>query len=87
MTSQPSRSPGFRSIGAEATQPEDVRTLALRVLVAQPFSDLLGIRLERAQRGLVELRLSTAPFLLQQSGMVHSGVLATTSRARSIWPH
>jgi uncharacterized protein (TIGR00369 family) len=72
----PQRPTGFVSFGPDATQPEDLRTLALRVLVAQPFSELLGTRLGRVQRGAVELRLSMAPFLFQQSGFVHGGVLA-----------
>lgn len=61
---------------SDVTQPEELRTVALRLLESQPFSELLGARLGRIERGVVELRLAVAPVLLRQSGFVHGGVLA-----------
>ena len=46
------------------------------VLHNQPFSQLLGARLDVFEPGRAQLSLPLAPKLLQQNGFVHGGVLA-----------
>jgi uncharacterized protein (TIGR00369 family) len=46
------------------------------VLACQPFSTLLGARLDALTPGHAQLSVPMAPVLLQQHGFVHGGVLA-----------
>jgi uncharacterized protein (TIGR00369 family) len=60
----------------DITRAEHLRNLGRVALAAQPFSELLGTELCDLQPGRAELHLAVSPFLLQQSGFVHGGVLA-----------
>ena len=49
---------------------------ATKVLDAQPFSVLLGAKMEAFEPGFARLAIETRPQLLQQHGFVHGGVTA-----------
>ncbi|NEZ02991.1 PaaI family thioesterase [Wenzhouxiangella sp. XN201] len=50
--------------------------MARRILQAQPFSQLLGTRLNRFEPGRAELELELDERLLQQHGFAHGGVVS-----------
>lgn len=54
----------------------DLLTRGRQALQAQPFSQLLGARLDAWEPGRAQLSLPIGPHLLQQNGFVHGGVLA-----------
>lgn len=56
--------------------PEEFVAMARQVLAEQPFSQLLGTRLNNVSPGKVELELDLTPQLLQQHGFAHGGVLS-----------
>jgi uncharacterized protein (TIGR00369 family) len=56
--------------------PTDLLDLGRDVLARQPFSAMLGARLDALTPGHAELRLPITESLRQQHGYVHGGVLA-----------
>lgn len=56
--------------------PAEMLIRGQQVLSQQPFSALLGARLDAFSPGLAELSVPVAPGLLQQHGFVHGGVLS-----------
>ena len=56
--------------------PADMLTQGQHILNQQPFSMLLGARLDAFATGHAELSLPVVPGLLQQHGFVHGGVLS-----------
>ena len=53
-----------------------MKELAEAILASQPFSRLLGTRLERFEAGAAVLALTITPQLTQQHGFVHGGVIS-----------
>lgn len=62
--------------GQPQVSPEVFVAMAREVLASQPFSQLLGTRLNSVSPGQVELELDLTPQLLQQNGFAHGGVLS-----------
>ncbi|WP_020578985.1 PaaI family thioesterase [Actinopolymorpha alba] len=56
--------------------PEALLALGRELLVAQPFSVLVGASLDAFKPGYAELSLPLTPQLLQQFGQAHGGVLS-----------
>jgi uncharacterized protein (TIGR00369 family) len=54
----------------------DLLSYGREVLARQPFSALVGARLDVFEPGKAELSLPVSPQLLQQDGFVHGGVLS-----------
>ncbi|AZZ90584.1 hotdog fold thioesterase [Hahella sp. KA22] len=54
----------------------DIMQVGNKILNEQPFSRLLGARLERLQPGFAQLELDIKPEFLQQHGYVHGGVIS-----------
>jgi uncharacterized protein (TIGR00369 family) len=54
----------------------DLLSCGREVLSRQPFSVLLGARLDVLEAGKAELSLPISPQVLQQDGFVHGGVLS-----------
>ncbi len=54
----------------------DLLTHGRDVLAQQPFSMLLGARLDALTPGHAQISVPLAPQLLQQNGFVHGGVIA-----------
>jgi uncharacterized protein (TIGR00369 family) len=55
---------------------DDLLAFGRRVLAQQPFSALLGARLDTLEPGTAQLSVPLGPHLLQQDGFVHGGVLS-----------
>ncbi len=62
-----------RSLPAD---PDALLRLGRDLLAAQPFSVLLGARLDAFRPGYAELSLPLGPHLLQQHGHAHGGVVS-----------
>ncbi|MGV3492743.1 MAG: PaaI family thioesterase [Ramlibacter sp.] len=56
--------------------PSELLAFGRDALDRQPFSVLLGARLDAFEQGVVELSVPVSPQLLQQDGFVHGGVLS-----------
>jgi uncharacterized protein (TIGR00369 family) len=54
----------------------DLFAVGEQALASQPFSRLLGAKLEAFSSGLAELSLPLVPDLLQQHGFAHGGVIS-----------
>ena len=54
----------------------DLLTLGQSVLASQPFSDNLGTKLARLEHGYAELHLPVHPWMQQQHGYAHGGVVS-----------
>jgi uncharacterized protein (TIGR00369 family) len=54
----------------------DLLAWGRQVLAQQPFSVLLGARLDEFGEGRAQLSIPMSPDLLQQNGFVHGGVLS-----------
>jgi uncharacterized protein (TIGR00369 family) len=54
----------------------DLFTLGQSVLASQPFSDKLGTKLVHLERGYAELHLPVHPWMQQQHGYAHGGVVS-----------
>lgn len=54
----------------------DLLAWGRKVLAEQPFSAMLGARLDAFEPGTAQISLPVLPNLLQQDGFVHGGVLA-----------
>ncbi|MFZ4288885.1 PaaI family thioesterase [Variovorax sp. HJSM1_2] len=63
-------------MAAPQVSPEMFVAMAREALASQPFSQLLGTRLNSVSPGQVELELDLTPQLLQQHGFAHGGVLS-----------
>ncbi len=53
------------------------RQVVVDIVARQPFMETLGVTVARIEPGEVELQLVPRPDLLQHTGAVHAGVLAT----------
>ena len=56
--------------------PPDLLAYGREVLAQQPFSVLLGARLDVFEAGRAQLSVPMAPQLLQHNGFVHGGVIS-----------
>lgn len=54
----------------------DLFLIGQSVLSSQPFSQRMGVELTRLAPGFSELQLAVQPWLLQQHGFVHGGVIS-----------
>lgn len=68
---------GLRQPGFEPTlSPEAFLAMGRQVLVAQPFSQLIGAELVALSPGKVELAVPITDAIRQQHGFVHGGVVS-----------
>jgi uncharacterized protein (TIGR00369 family) len=72
----PTNSSGDERLGGGMGHDEELRRSGQDALDAQPFSKLLGARLELLEPGQAVLQVSIRPEHLQQLGFVHGGMLA-----------
>ena len=61
---------------ASSSPTPDLLTWGRHVLGQQAFSNLLGAHLDEFEDGRAQLSLPMAPYLLQQNGFVHGGVIS-----------
>jgi uncharacterized protein (TIGR00369 family) len=75
-TAQPSAAVRQRRKGGRLVVPTQLFEIGQRVLASQPFSQLVGAKLDALEPGRAELSILLGPTLLQQHGAAHGGVVS-----------
>jgi uncharacterized protein (TIGR00369 family) len=60
----------------QSMESEELFRRGQNVLLAQPFSRLLGAELMQLTEGVAEIQIAIRPDFLQQHGVVHGGVIS-----------